>query len=875
MTALLLDKVKTWMRRQGGTSRAARPRLHGRDLRLLPAAPGEPADEAAAADAAEAGARAGRRRRARHAEPGGPRLQGPRQHGHLDGRDAADAAGPRPAAGAASRARASRPRRSTQLLARDEEARRSCSTTCTARRPCLLQSRWAMSYLRGPLTRDEIARLDEGDGRGRGRRARRSAAAAPRRARRVAPRPVPHLYLTKYGGRGGRGAPARQVRRALQGRRRDGGRARVAARRARPPPRRSRPSRSWSTSSAIAAEAPAGLRYRRPARVARRGRGRRGSRGRCGTGCRQARRHGLPRPGDERGLGRRARRARPSPRALQARAAATPRRQLRQKLDKKQADLAIARAGALRAQAGEVDRHRHGGAAATSASSPAASARSRRRLRPHARTAWRTRPRPGSRRCAAEVADLERQPAEMTAVDPARLVEEALAPVRGGVELLRYDLVWVVLSPMPDQYLLHLPDGTQYGPVDRATLEAWHREGRLPEETLVWPEGAPEWLSVGAVLATAPSPAAHAGARGRARAATPAAAPHATPAPTATPTPPGRPPRRGPQGQPRPRLRVRTTSGHAAAMARPSRRRPESRVPRAAVPPAAPLDAGLLVGGVRRGRGPRRGLWAVLRPCARDAPRPWPPCSATPCADRRVEDARRRASSLDLPPGLDGAAPETTRSCVDPERAPARRRSPRPPGLRRDPLAVRPRLMDELDAHLDSLLQERLAPQPSQKETRRARRAARPRPRAGSCARAGRTACVADAGRDSSPGPTATTSSRSRPGRPPSAGDVLRAEVEALCRGIAADRPPRRAHRRGRGPAGARGAGTFPRRAASSGSRAHEPGRGPRRRAAGGAAHGEPRPRRPRARGGRRDAGDLPAGLGAGAGGGARAARRR
>jgi len=28
---------------------------------------------------------------------------------------------------------------------------------------------------------------------------------------------------------------------------------------------------------------------------------------------------------------------------------------------------------------------------------------------------------------------------------------------------------------MTQQFLLHLPDGTQYGPVDRATLEGWHR----------------------------------------------------------------------------------------------------------------------------------------------------------------------------------------------------------------------------------------------------------------------------------------------------------------------------------------------------------------------------------------------------------------
>ncbi len=53
---------------------------------------------------------------------------------------------------------------------------------------------------------------------------------------------------------------------------------------------------------------------------------------------------------------------------------------------------------------------------------------------------------------------------------------------------------------MTDSYLVHLPDGTEYGPIDRATLEAWHGEGRLPAASLVWPHGAPEWKSVEAVL---------------------------------------------------------------------------------------------------------------------------------------------------------------------------------------------------------------------------------------------------------------------------------------------------------------------------------------------------------------------------------------
>jgi hypothetical protein len=43
----------------------------------------------------------------------------------------------------------------------------------------------------------------------------------------------------------------------------------------------------------------------------------------------------------------------------------------------------------------------------------------------------------------AEVGELERQLAEVSVVDPSRLVEESLAPVRGGVDLIRYDLIWV------------------------------------------------------------------------------------------------------------------------------------------------------------------------------------------------------------------------------------------------------------------------------------------------------------------------------------------------------------------------------------------------------------------------------------------------
>ncbi len=65
--------------------------------------------------------------------------------------------------------------------------------------PCLLNSRWAMSYLRGPLTREEISRLMKG-------RAAAPAAAKPAAAGSAAsappllPAPLKNNYLPKYGG---------------------------------------------------------------------------------------------------------------------------------------------------------------------------------------------------------------------------------------------------------------------------------------------------------------------------------------------------------------------------------------------------------------------------------------------------------------------------------------------------------------------------------------------------------------------------------------------------------------------------------------------------------------------------------------------------
>ena len=63
--------------------------------------------------------------------------------------------------------------------------------------PCLLHSRWAMSYLRGPLTREEIARLMKG-------RITAVPAGAPRAepvgGPPILPAPFSHLYLSRHGG---------------------------------------------------------------------------------------------------------------------------------------------------------------------------------------------------------------------------------------------------------------------------------------------------------------------------------------------------------------------------------------------------------------------------------------------------------------------------------------------------------------------------------------------------------------------------------------------------------------------------------------------------------------------------------------------------
>ena len=68
--------------------------------------------------------------------------------------------------------------------------------------PCLLNSRWALSYLRGPLTREEISRLMKG----RVGEAAGAAAKSPKQkaaegaSAPVLPPPLRHHYFSRYGG---------------------------------------------------------------------------------------------------------------------------------------------------------------------------------------------------------------------------------------------------------------------------------------------------------------------------------------------------------------------------------------------------------------------------------------------------------------------------------------------------------------------------------------------------------------------------------------------------------------------------------------------------------------------------------------------------
>ncbi len=275
---------------------------------------------------------------------------------------------------------------------------------------------------------------------------------------------------------------------------------------------------------------------------------------------------------------------------------------------------------------------------------------------------------------------------------------------------------------MNQQFLLHLPDGTRYGPVDRATLDAWRTEGRLPEETLVWPEGAPEWVSLkrvfendlvaGPVSAAAQAPALSqpAAPSPAAPSAPVAAKPKPTPAPRAArPGAPSAPPQDDPQTQPS-MMRMRAYEWKEQL--------PTASGPAASKPALSPVQRRrlLLAGsGIALVAVLVLGMLALLRPILAKR-RAIAEVRQYALADRRVEDPATGLSA-ELPAGwlaLRNENPYVVR-----------------PGARMwlahpakgvygaVSVAVRPALIDDIDAHLGELLTQRLARVPSQREVAR------------------------------------------------------------------------------------------------------------------------------------------------------------
>ncbi len=303
--------------------------------------------------------------------------------------------------------------------------------------PCLLQSRWAMSYLRGPLTREEISRLMKARPAAPAAAAATKAEAAPA-GPPVLPAPFRHLYLSKRGGEVA--TPHLLVKYAVRYK----GADETVGVRAWPlggaTPADTLEAEPFDVDEAsLTAEAPAGLRYLDPP-------GWLASAGAKGiekalrerlddklavTVFRDPATKSVSRPGETR-----------EEFAVRIGGGGEAADKLRQKIDKKRADLAV------REQEVSGRKQEKWLAIGTAVLSNIGLLTGRKRSVSGVGSVLSKNRMEGTAEARlealrAEVAELERQLAEATAVDPGRLVEETLAPVRGGVELIRYDLIWV------------------------------------------------------------------------------------------------------------------------------------------------------------------------------------------------------------------------------------------------------------------------------------------------------------------------------------------------------------------------------------------------------------------------------------------------
>jgi hypothetical protein len=303
--------------------------------------------------------------------------------------------------------------------------------------PCLLQSRWAMSYLRGPMTREDLARLRKADpGVPVAPGPAATAAAGPP----VLPSPFRNLYLSRRGGEVA--TPYVLVKYAVRYKGLDeavgvrawplGGATAADTLEAEP---------IAVDEAAVVADAPAGLRHLDPpdwlAAAGAKG-VEKALRGRLDdkltvTVYRDPVTKTTSLPGE-------------TAAAFAARVAegggGPAAAKLRERLEKKRADLAVkeqeasgrkqekwlAIGSAVLGNIGLLTGRKR-------SVSGVGSVLSKNRMEGTAEARVEA--------LRAEVAELERQLAEASEVDAARLVEETLAPVRGGVEILRYDIVWV------------------------------------------------------------------------------------------------------------------------------------------------------------------------------------------------------------------------------------------------------------------------------------------------------------------------------------------------------------------------------------------------------------------------------------------------
>jgi hypothetical protein len=303
--------------------------------------------------------------------------------------------------------------------------------------PSLLQSRWAMSYLHGPLTREEIGRLGF---------AKPEASAAPAREEAapsgppVLPPPFRHLYLAKRGGQ--IAASHLLVKYAVRYKGVDeaigvrawplGGATPADALEAEP---------FEVDEKVIVADAPAEVRYldlpawlpSAGAKGVERALRRRLDDQLTVTVFRDPVTDATSLPGETR-------------QAFAARVASGggggAAETLRQRLDKKRAELA------MREQEVAGRKQEKWLAVGTAVLKNIGLLTGRKRTVSGVSSVLTKNRMEGTAEARlealrADVAELERQRAEVSEVEPERLTEETLAPVRGGVDLLRYDLLWV------------------------------------------------------------------------------------------------------------------------------------------------------------------------------------------------------------------------------------------------------------------------------------------------------------------------------------------------------------------------------------------------------------------------------------------------